>query len=225
MPTSGTTSFTMSFNDIMEEAFARAGIEPRTGFHLRTMRTSLNLMLIEWVSRGMNLWTVDQQVLNLVAGTATYTLPSDTVDVLDAVIRTNAGNVQLQFDQFIPRMSFTTYLALPSKQTLGRPIEYWVNRAQAGPTVTFWQTPDATQPYAFVYFRLRQMQDVGTVDNTQDVPTRFLPALTAGLAYYVSLKLAPERVEMLKAMYDEAWQNAADEDRERATFRWVPRLS
>lgn len=226
MSTSGTTSFVLDLGEIYEEACDRAGVEGRTGYDLRSFRRSLNLMTLEWNSAGLNLWTIDSQTLNIVAGTATYTLPSDTIDVLDAVIRTNAGNTSLQSDLVIERISFDTYNAIPNKQTQGRPIEFYVWRGQAAPTVTFWQTPDASQPYQFVYYRMRQIQDSGTVANTEDIPVRFLPALTAGLAFHIAVKKSndPQRIEMLKDMYDEAFRNAADEDRERATFRWLPRI-
>ena len=223
--TSGTTSFNLSISDVIEEACDRAGVDLRTGFDLISARRRLNLMALEWANRGLNLWTVDQQVLPLVAGTATYTLPGDTVDVLDAVVRTYPGDMALQFDQVIPRISFTTYNAIANKLSQGRPIQYSVARQQAAPVVTFWQVPDSSAPYQFVYFRMRRMQDVGTsLDNTEDVPFRFLPSLVAGLAYYTALAKNPERVDMLRALYEQTFQEAADEDRERATFRWVPRI-
>lgn len=223
MSTSGTTTFDLDAGELIEEAYERCGLEPRTGYDLKSARRSLNLLAIEWASAGLNLWTVDQQTLNLTAGTATYSLPTDTIDILDAVIRTNAGSAATQSDIVIPRISFSTYSAQTNKLVQGRPIQFLVQRLIA-PTVTFWQVPDATTPYQFVYYRMRRMQDITSVDNTEDIPFRFLPAIAAGLAYKIAVKKAPDRVQMLKPMYDAAFQMAADEDRERATFRWVPRI-
>lgn len=224
MPLSGTTSFNPDVGDIVEEAYERCGLEARNGYDLRTARRSLDLLAMEFANRGLNLWTIDSQTLPLVQGTATYTLPADTIDVMDAVIRTNAGNQQLQADIVISRISFTTYSQQPAKLTQGFPIQYWVNRVLT-PTVTFWQVPDGTQPYQFVYFRMRRMQDVGTsISNNEDVPFRFIPAIVAGLAYMIAVKKAPDRIDMLKGQFEEQFNMAADEDRERATFRWVPRI-
>lgn len=209
---------------MIEEAYERCGLEPRTGYDLRTARRSLNYLLTEWASVGLNLWMVDQQTLSLTQGTATYSLPTDTVDVLDAVIRQNAGNTALQSDIVVSRISFSTYSAQTAKLSQGFPIQFLVNRTLA-PSVTFWQVPDGNGPYQFVYYRLRRMQDAGTdMSNTQDIPFRFIEPLTAGLAWKIAVKKSPDRMEALQALYQQSFQIAADEDRERATFRWVPRI-
>ena len=223
MSTSGTTTFNLDAGELIEEAFERCGLEPRVGYDLKSARRSLNLLALEWASAGLNLWTVDQQTLSLVAGTATYSLPVDTIDVLDAVLRTNAGNAALQSDIVMSRVSFSTYSAQTNKLLQDRPIQFLVMRT-ATPTVTFWPIPDAAQSYQFVYYRMRRMQDITSVDNTEDIPFRFLPAIAAGLAYKIAVKKAPDRVQLLKPLYDQAFALAADEDRERASFRLVPRI-
>jgi hypothetical protein len=212
----------------------------RSGYDLRTARRSLNLLLIEWANRGINMWTVDGPYsVTLVQGTATYILPNDTVDLLDHVIRTGAGNVATQQDLNITRISESTYMTIPNKLTQGRPIQVWINRqggmnnsntslpSSSSPQFTVWPIPDGSTTWTFVYYRLRQIQDVGAGFNGQDVPWRFIPAMVAGLAYMLSIKLplkdAQIRVPALKAMYEEAWQLAADEDREKASIRLVPR--
>ena len=239
-PTSGTTAFNLDFATIAEEAFERCGAEIRSGYDLRTARRSLNLLLIEWANRGINMWTIDGPTsVTLNAGTATYNLPVDTVDLLDHVIRTGAGNTATQTDLAITRISESTYMTIPNKLTSGRPIQVWINRqsganntAMAGtnpPQFTVWPVPDSSTTWTFVYYRLRRIQDAGFGVEGQDIPFRFLPALVAGLAYMMSLKLkiadAQIRVPALKAMYEEAWQLAADEDREKASIRLVPRQS
>ena len=301
MATSGTSSFNLDLTEIVEEAFERAGSELRSGYDLRTARRSLNLMFAEWANRGINMWTFEQGTINLVPGQATYALPIDTVDLLEHVIRTGAGNVSTQADLTISRISVSTYATIPNKLSQARPIQVWFqrldgersaigttlastitatdttitvastvglgtagfvliegetinygsvsgnqllycSRGQANttaaahtagvpvypqnlPSVTVWPVPDNSVAYQFVYWRMRRIDDVGGGVNTMDVPFRFLPAMVAGLAYQLAMKIpnGADRLPILKAQYDEAWQLAADEDRETAPIRFVPR--
>ena len=304
MSTSGTTSFNLDLNNIVEEAFERCGLESRTGYDLKTARRSMNLMAIEWANRGINLWTVEQQTIPLVTGQPIYPLPVDTIDILDAVIRTQNGSTSNQIDINISRIAEPTYMSIPNKLTTGRPIQMYVNRqsglenaisatlvgnisatdttitlsstsnvASVGfikidnetisysnvignqlvncyrgqngttaaahvtgaaitvqnlPCVNLWPTPNPPgNQYTFVYYRLRRMQDAGTGGGfEQDIPYRLLPALVAGLAYYMSMKkpeVDPNRIAMLKADYEQQFQLAADEDRDKASVRFVPR--
>lgn len=224
MTTSGTTSFNLDLSEIIEEAFERCGAELRTGYDLRTARRSLNLLFADFANRGVNMWTFEQGSIALVQGTATYSLPVDTVDLLEHVIRTGAGNAATQADLTITRISISTYATLPNKLTQGRPIQVLVNRLEA-PSVTVWPIPDGSQAYTFVYWRLRRIQDAGSGVNTMDVPFRFIPCMVAGLAYYLSMKVPGglDRMQVLKEQYDTAWQLASDEDREKAAVRFVPR--
>ena len=226
MTTSGTTAFNLDLNDIVEEAFERCGSELRTGYDLRTARRSLNLLFADWANRGVNLWTVGQGTINLTQGTNTYNLPQDTVDLIEHVIRTGAGNVSTQVDLTITRISVSTYSSIPNKLQEARPIQVWINRQAPTPTITVWPTPDQTGVYQFVYWYLRRIQDAGTGGTyTQDVPFRFLPCLVSGLAYYLALKVpgGMERLQTLKLQYDEDWDRASTEDREKAAVRFVPR--
>jgi len=229
MAISGTTAFNLDLTEIVEEAFERAGSEMRTGYDLRTARRSLNLLFADWANRGINMWTFEQGTIPLVQGTATYDLPSDTVDLLEQVIRTGAGSVSTQADLTITRISVSTYATIPNKLQQARPIQVWIERRQETPRITVWPVPDqgtALQPvYTFVYWRLRRIDDAGTGVNTMDVPFRFLPCMVAGLAYYLALKVkgGTERLQILKQQYDEAWDLAASEDREKAAIRFVPR--
>ena len=225
MATSGTTAFNLDLSEIVEEAFERCGAELRTGYDLRTARRSMNLMFADWANRGVNLWTVEQGSIALVQGTATYNLPDYTVDLLEHVIRTGAGNVSTQADLTITRISVSTYSTIPNKLTQARPIQVYINRQEDIPTVTLWPIPDGSQSYSFVYWRLRRIQDAGDGVNTMDVPFRFLPCLVAGLSYYLSMKIpgAMERMGVLKEQYDIAWGLASDEDRDKAAVRFVPR--
>jgi hypothetical protein len=308
MTTSGTASFNLDLNEMVEEAFERAGSELRTGYDLRTARRSLNLLFADWANRGVNMWTFEQNTIVLTPGQPTYALPDDTVDLLDHVIRTNANQNSSQSDLTITRISVSTYATIPNKLTQGRPIQVWVQRlsgsesllpgilqatisstdttipvtslagvATAGfvrigseligfnqtqpgvngsppyllnctrgqgdtvatnhvadapiyavqkQSITVWPTPDSSTTYQFVYWRMRRIQDAGTGGTkTMEVPFRFIPCLAAGLAYYIALKV-PEglaRLDILKAQYDEAWNNAANEDQDRAAVRFVPR--
>ena len=224
MTTSGTTAFNMDLTEIVEEAFERAGGELRTGYDLRTASRSLNLMFSQWANKGLNMFTYEQGSIPLVAGTATYNLPADTVDLLEHVIRTGAGSVSTQADLTITRISVSTYATIPNKLTQARPIQVWIERLDT-PRITVWPVPDDTQSYTFVYWRLRRIQDAGTGVNTMDMPFRFYEAMTAGLAYHLALKLpnSMDRLPILKQQYDEAWELASTEDREKAAARFVPR--
>ena len=303
MSTTGTTSFNLDMNDLIEEAFERCGKELRTGYDFRTARRSVNLLTIEWANRGINLWTIEQCSIPMVTGQATYPIPTDTIDILDQVIRTNNGVQSTQIDINISRISESTYSTLPNKLTQGRPIQVWINRqsgntnpttatlngnidssittitvaniqelASAGyvqigseiiyyantsgnqlincargqnnttaaahtsgaaisvpqlPSINVWPTPNAPgSQYTFVYWRMRRIQDAGTGISTNDIPFRFIPCMVAGLAYYLSQKLLdvdPNRVMMLKADYEQQWDLASSEDREKAPSRFVPR--
>lgn len=241
MTTTGTSSFNLDLNDLMEEAFERCGAELRSGYDVRTARRSLNLLTIEWANRGINLWTIEQGSIPLVQGTNTYDLPIDTIDLLEHQIRTNAGQQPNQTDITISRISVSTYSTIPNKLAQGRPIQVWINRQSGAtyptgntpdrnPQITVWPTPDqgtlANPYYQFVYWRMRRIQDAGNGVNTQDIPFRFLTAMVAGLAYYLSMKIQgvdPQRVLGLKADYDQQFELAAEEDREKAPIRFIPR--
>lgn len=232
MTTSGTSAFNLDLNNLVEEAYERCGAELRTGYDLRTARRSFNLLTIEWANRGINLWTIEQGSIALTQGDISYNLPVDTIDLLDSVVRTQTGINQTDIN--ITRISASTYLTIPNKNAQGRPIQMWINRQSGAtepttgvdyPTVNVWPTPDQDNFYTLIYYRLRRIQDAGNGVETPDIPFRFLPCLVAGLAYYLSLKIpgALERAGMLKQVYDEQWEFAADEDREKASLRLAPR--
>lgn len=226
MATSGTTNFNLEFTELAEEAWERAGREMRSGYDLRTARRSMNLLTIEFANRGINLWTLESGTQLLTPGIATYNLPTDTIDIIEHVIRTGAGSPTLQSDLTISRISVSTYSSIPSKLTRGRPIQIFVERLRDQPRFTLWPVPDDSVQYTLAYYRLRRIQDAGTGINTPDAPFRFLPAIAAGLAYQIALKIPElaQRVPMLKAEYDEQFNLAAGEDREKASVRFVPRI-
>jgi len=238
-------TFNLDLSEMVEEAFERCGSELRSGYDLRTARRSLNLLFADWANRGINLWTIEQGQIPLVQGTNTYDLPLDTVDLIEHVIRTNPGVQNTQADLTISRISVSTYATIPNKLQQARPIQVWVNRQSGAtyagtssstppagvntPKIVIWPTPDqgtALDPYyRFVYWRLRRIHDAGDGSNTMDIPFRFLPCLIAGLAYYLALKIpgADARLGVLKQQYDEAWEFAATEDRDKSPDRFVPR--
>lgn len=229
MAVSGTTDFNLDFTEIAEEAWERAGREMRSGYDLRTARRSMNLMTIEWQNRGINMWTIEEGAINLVQGTSEYDLPADTIDLLEHVIRTGAGTVSTQADLSITRISVSTYATIPNKLQQARPLQVWIQRLRDAPKINVWPVPDqgtVDNPYyVFKYWRLRRIDDAGSGAQTADVNFRFLPCLVAGLAYHIAIKvpeLAP-RIEMLKQIYDEQFNLAAGEDREKAAIRFVPR--
>lgn len=304
MTTTGTATFNLDINDLIEEAFERCGQELRTGYDFRTARRSLNLLTIEWANRGINLWTIEQGQVALYPNQSIYPLPVETIDLLDQVVRTGTGTTQIDIN--INRISESTYSTIPNKNASGRPIQVWINRqsgesnataatvtstvgandtiipvtnisalpsagfiqidseiigysaingsslvycarGQRGttaashsggaaitlhnlPNINIWPMPDQGSSgnpyYTFVYWRMRRMQDAGTGTRTQDIPFRFIECMVAGLAYKMAMKLPnmdPGRMAVLKAEYDQQWALAAEEDREKASARFVPR--
>ena len=226
MTTSGTTAFNMDFTEIAEEAWERAGSEMRSGYDLRTARRSMNLLTIEWQNRGINLWTIDSGTVSLTTGTSQYTLPADTVDLLEQAIRTNSGDVNKQSDINISRVSTSTFSSIPNKLTRGRPIQVWIERLRDAPKINVWPVPDSND-YTFVYWRMRRIEDAGSGIETADMNFRFLPCLVAGLAYNIAMKVPAlaERVEFLKADYETQFALASGEDREKSSARFVPKIS
>jgi hypothetical protein len=231
--TTDTTGFNLDLNNLVEEAFERCGQELRSGYDMRTARRSLNLLTIEWANRGLNLFTIEKVEKVLTYDVADYDIPVDTIDLLDHVVRTGTG--QNQTDINISRISVSTYAMIPNKNARGRPIQVWFQRETGAtsaanviqyPQIHIWPKPDNSQTYTFVYWRLRRIQDAGNGINGQDVPFRFIPCLVAGLAYYLSMKLPnvdPGRRAELKMDYEQQYQLAAEEDREKAPIRFVPR--
>lgn len=225
MTTSGVSTFNPEFRDLVEEAFERAGMELRTGYDLQTARRSMNFMALEWQNRGINLWTVEQGSQVLTPGTFTYTMPADTIDLIEHQLRLDAGSTSGQTDYTLSRISVSDYAQLSNKLTQGMPLQIYVDRQRVAPVVYLWPVPDNSQPYTLVYWRMRRIQDVGNgAAKTIDVPARFLPCLVAGLAYYIAMKRpeAADRVGFLKQEYDLQWDLAAGEDREKASVRFVP---
>ena len=214
MTTSGSTDFDLNAAEIIEEAYERCGLEVRTGYDARTARRSMNLMLADWANRGVNLWTVRQQTTTLTAGTATITLNSNVVSVLEAVIRRDNTDYDLEL------ISRGDYLSIPTKTTSGRPSQFFFNRLVA-PEITLWPEPDNSTDQIIFYY-LERMDDFDNLTNTADMPFRFLPSLVAGLAYYLSVKRAPDRIQLLKALYEEEFDRALSEDQERTGLTLVP---
>tara|TARA_R110000796_G_scaffold6645_1_gene23316 strand:- start:1782 stop:2468 length:687 start_codon:yes stop_codon:yes gene_type:complete len=225
MATSGTATFNMDFTEIAEEAFERAGREMRSGYDLRTARRSMNLLTIEWQNRGINMWTIDSGTINLVKGQTQYDLPSDTIDLLEQQIRTGSGNAAIQSDLTLSRISVSTYASIPNKLTQGRPIQMYIERLRDAPKVNLWPVPESGD-YVLYYWRMRRIEDAGSGVQTADMNFRFFPCLVAGLAYYIAMKIPEmvDRIPMLKAVYDEQFELAAGEDREKTSARFTPRI-
>lgn len=241
MTTSGLSNFNLDLSNIIEEAFERCGQQLRSGYDFRTARRSLDLLTVEWANRGVNLWTIEQGSIALNYNQASYDLPVDTIDLLEHVTRTGTG--QNQQDLTITRISVSTYATIPNKLATGRPIQVWINRQSGAqypvggqpagtdpntgvdhPKILVWPTPDQSNYYTFVYWRMRRIQNAGTSGAaTPDIPFRFLNCLISGLAYYLALKIAPERLNDLKLQYEEQWRYASEEDRDKAAVRFVPR--
>lgn len=214
MAISGSRNFELDVADYVEEAFERCGLEVRTGYDLKSAKRSLNLMLAEWANRGLNQWTITQRSQALVSGTGNYTLTNDVIDILSVVVRRGGTDYTLE------RISRADYLNIPTKTTGGRSSQFFLDR-QIAPELKLWPVPDNSTDVVY-YDALTRMDDADTVVNTLEVPFRFYPCLAAGLAYYISIKRAPNRVQLLKAVYEEEFERAMTEDRDRSSFNVVP---
>ena len=225
MATSGTFAFTLDLADAMEEAYERCGLELRSGYDYRTARRSLNMLMLEWQNRGLNLWSVKNASQTLTAGTSTYALTSEKLEIVEAVCRTDAGDTSLQADLSMTRISVATYAQQTNKLTDGRPIQYFVERTPSNLNIIVWPVPDDAKTYVFNYYYIERIEDAGTSANlNMDIPARYLPCLTAGLAYYIAMKKpeAQSLAPMLKQVYDEQWEMASDAAREKASFQVSP---
>jgi len=214
MATSSSRDFDLDVAEIIEEAYERCGLESRTGYDLKTARRSLNIMFAEWANRGLNLWTVEQATQALTSGTAIYNLTTDYTDLLEVVVRRSST------DFAMTKMSRGDYLNIPTKSQTGRPTQYYFDR-RTTPSLTLWPTPENSTD-SLVYYYVRRIQDVDTQINTTDAPFRFLPCVIAGLSYYLSVKKAPDRVQLLKSIYEEEFQRASDEDDDRVPLKLTP---
>ena len=214
MTTSSSRDFNLDVAEAIEEAYERCGLEMRTGYDAKTARRSLNIMFSEWANRGLNLWTVEQNTQALTSGTASYTFNADHTDLLEVVIRRSGTDFSLS------RMSRGDYLNLPNKDQSGRPSQYYFDR-KITPSVILWPTQDSSSD-SLIYYYVRRIQDADTLQNTNDIPFRFLPCLVAGLAYYISMKKAPDRIQILKSVYEEEFQRASDEDEDRVPLKLTP---
>jgi|TARA_R100000030_G_scaffold90907_1_gene75779 hypothetical protein len=217
MAVSGSTDFELDVSDYIEEAYERCGLEVRTGYDLKTAKRSLNLMLADWANRGLNQWTIEQTTVSLTEDTAEYTLGASTIDVLDAVIRRSGTDFALE------RISRGDYINIPTKTTKARPSQFFIDR-QINPVLKLWPVPENSTDTVIID-KLVRMDDADTFTNTMDLPFRFYPCLAAGLAYYLSMKRAPERVQLLKAVYEEEFDRAASEDRDRSSFNIQPSMA
>ena len=226
MPTySSTANFDLSIDDIAEEAYERCGLQIRSGYDIKTARRSLNLMLAEWANRGLNLWTIQLQEKTIPATTQSLSGTSlfganandsqQIVDITDVVIRDSNNN-----DFSASSISRSTYLNYAVKSTSGRPTQYYFERT-INPTLFLY--PAADVAYTLSYYALVRMFDAGDYTNNAQVPFRFLPCLTAGLAYYISMKRTPERLQLLKQVYEDEFQRAAAQDGERTSLFLTPK--
>ena len=220
MALSGSTNFEPNVAEFVEEAFERCGLELRTGYDLKTARRSINLMLAEWANRGLNQWTIEQATQTVTEGTTDYSLNSNIIDILDVVLRRTVN--QTQTDISMNRVSRSEYINIPNKTTKARPSQFFLDKLST-PTLKIWPAPEKSTDI-LVFNKIVRMDDADKPTNTMDMPFRFFPCFAAGLAYYISLKRAPERTAQLKALYEQEFRRAADQDEDRASFRIRPSL-
>jgi hypothetical protein len=245
MALSNEYSFNPDMAEILEEAYDRAGLEFRSGYDARQGRRSIQYLTLEWANKGLNLWTIEEVLwadpvtatTTLTKGQADYDLDLNTISVLDVIIRTDAG-LSNQADYTVTRISRPTYIQTVTKLAEGRPVQYMTDRREVKNVtastdrrnkLSVWPTPDRSSTYQLIYWRLKRMTDPGSgLTNTLEIPDRFYPAFVAGLAYHTAAKSkVPEaRAQKgeLRAEYMQLFKEAKEEDREKANFRFVPKL-
>ena len=220
MALSGSTNFEPNVTEFIEEAYERCGLELRTGYDLKTAIRSVNLMLAEWANRGLNQWTIEQATQTVTEGTTDYSLNANIIDILDVVLRRTIN--QTQTDISMNRVSRAEYINIPNKTTKARPSQFFLDKLST-PTLKIWPAPENSTDI-LVFNKIVRMDDADKAINTMDMPFRFYPCFVAGLAYYLSLKIAPERTAQLKSIYEEEFRRAADQDEDRASFKIRPRI-
>jgi hypothetical protein len=218
MATSGTTSFNITIDETIEEAYERCGVRTNSGHDIKSARRSLNLLFSEWGNRGINLWKVKSRTETLVNGQATYTTPSDCSDVLEMVVTTTGGT-----QQSLTKISRSEYIAIPNKSDSGTPSQYYVNR-QIAPTITLYLAPDTSAVTNVFYYYIARIEDAGAYSNTTDMPYRFYPCMVSGLAFYLSQKIAPDRIQALKLLYEDELKRALEEDGQRTSVYITPNV-
>jgi len=220
MTTSGTRDFEPDVAEYIEEAFERCGLEFRTGYDGITARRSLNLLLADWANRGLNQWTIQNTSTTLTQGAEFIELTGSTIDVLDVVIRRTEGGETTDIQ--MAQVSRSAYWNIPNKNTQSRPSQWFLDKLIT-PKLYIWPASENNTDQLIIN-RLVRIEDAGASANTMQMPFRFYPCLAAGLSYYIALKKAPDRVEMLKAFYEEEFARAADQDESRASLFVAPSL-
>jgi hypothetical protein len=221
MASSGTSTFNLNIDEVIDEAYERCGLTTNSGYDLKRARRNLNILLSEWSNRGLNLWKVENKEQALTAGTISYATPSNCNDVLEAYVSTGAGNSATITDVSLTKIDRSAYAALPNKGSTGQPSQYYVDR-QINPQIYLYQAPDAVTYTYLKYYYIARIEDAGAYTNTPDAPYRFLPCMVAGLAYYLSFFKAVDRTQMLKLAYEDEMKRALDEDGSRTSLYITP---
>jgi len=223
MATSGTTTFDLSIEEIIQEAYERCGMATTSGYSLRSARTSLNLLFAEWANRGIHLWKVSLNENLLVSGQAEYAVDGSVSDVLEAFVSTTgagANTVNTQ-DVALSKIDRSAYSALPNKLAVGQPSQYYVDRQEI-PKIYLYQAPDLNTYTYLKYYVIKRIEDAGAYTDDADIVFRFLPCMVAGLAYYLAMKNSPELVQQNKLIYEDQLKRALDEDGQRASTFITP---
>ena len=221
MASSGTSTFNLNIDEVIDEAYERCGLTTNSGYDLKRARRNLNILLSEWSNRGLNLWKVENKEQALTAGTISYATPSNCNDVLEAYVSTGAGNSTTITDVSLTKIDRSSYAALPNKGSTGQPSQYYVDR-QINPQIYLYQAPDAVTYTYLKYYYIARIEDAGAYTNTPDAPYRFLPCMVAGLSYYLSFFKAADRTQMLKLAYEDEMKRALDEDGSRTSLYITP---
>ena len=221
MAVSGTYNFNLDIDEVIQEAMEMIGGEDTLGHEPASARRSINLMLKDWQNRGILLWSTSTTAVTVVASTTSYDLASSTINALEVVLNRDSTDLKLE------RISPEEYLLIPNKTQTGRPSQYSIRRGRDNPVLSLWPIPENSTDVLKIEI-ISELQDVNkSAGQNADLPKKFLPCLTCGLAYHMSMKrpgVEANRIQMLKVNYEETLSRAMLEDRERAVMRVVPKI-
>tara|TARA_Y100001951_G_scaffold95640_1_gene93384 strand:- start:48 stop:719 length:672 start_codon:yes stop_codon:yes gene_type:complete len=219
MATSGTRAFSLDVAVAIEEAYELAGLEARTSYDAVTARRSLNIMFADWSNRGIQMWEVSKTTTTLTEGTSEYEINAYDIDILDAYIQKTVSDIVTDYS--MDRIDRNEFIGFPTKATKARPTQYWLERLKT-PVIHLYPTPENSTD-KLIYYVWQRIQDSTASVNDVDIPSRFMPPLVSGLAYYLCLKKNVQKVELLKGQYEQDLMNALKYDEDRSSIRLVPK--
>ena len=221
MATSGTRAFSLDVATAIEEAYELAGLEARTSYDAVTARRSLNIMFADWSNRGIQMWEVAKTEVTLTEGDNDISINAYDIDILDAYVQRTVNDVVTDYP--LDRIDRNEYIGIPNKATKARPTEFWLERLKT-PVIHLYPTPENSTD-KLIYYVWQRIQDATDSVNDADIPSRFMPCLASGLAYYLCLKKNTQKLSVIQPLYEKNLEDALRYDEDRSSVHLVPNRS